>query len=153
MSGENHERARMLLRAARVEGITEKDRTWLDEHLEACESCAYEASRLAASIASLKTLNVTAPSDLARRTALVIERRAEQRRLEQEPTIFLWLSAGVATVWAILTTPYVWAAFEWVGRLIHVGNVVWELGFFMWWFLPATVLAAAAGWRTARSQS
>jgi predicted anti-sigma-YlaC factor YlaD len=153
MSVENHERAQMLLRAARIEGVTEADRTWLDEHLGACESCAHEATRLAASIASLKALNVTAPSDLVRRTALAIERRTEQRRLEHEPTIFLWLAAGVATLWAILTTPYVWAAFEWVGRLVHVRDLVWELAFFMWWFLPATFLAAAAGWRTARSQS
>src|SRR6059058_4867216 len=131
MSVENHERARSLLRAIRIEGIAEKDRAWLDEHLAVCESCAHEASRLAASIASLKTLNVTAPSDLVRRTVLAIERRTEQRRLAHEPTIFLLLAAGGATVWAILTTPYVWAAFEWVGRFVHVRDVVWELAFFM----------------------
>ena len=154
MNLDSHERARQLLRAAQIEGISEKDRQWLDSHVAVCEACANEASLLSASIASWRALNVTAPAGLLQRTTLAVGRRAEQRRLEREPTLFLWLAAGLATLWAILTTPYVWAAFSWMGRLAHAADIVWQLAFVMWWFLPASVLGAAAGWRyNARRQS
>ena len=147
MKLENHERARRLLRAARVEGIPDADREWLDVHLGACEACANEAAELARSIASWRALNITAPLELVERTTSVVQRRAEERRAQREPTVFLWLAAIISTLWAILTTPYVWTTFAWVGRLIHVADVVWQFAFVMWWFLPATVLGAAAGWR------
>jgi anti-sigma factor RsiW len=147
MNLDNHQRARQLLRAARIEGISDEDQRWLDSHVTTCDACANETSLLSASIASWRALNVHAPADLVQRTALAVNHRAAQLRLEREPTLVLWLAAGLSTLWAILTTPYVWAAFSWLGRLVHTGDIVWQFAFVMWWFLPATVLGAAAGWR------
>jgi hypothetical protein len=147
MSAESHERARKLLRAARVEGISAGERQWLDAHVAGCRECANEANAMAVAIESLRTLGVTAPADVVRRTSLAVHQRAEERRVEKEPAVFLGVAAVMSSVWAIFATPYIWAAFAWLGQLLHVSDAVWQLGFLLWWFLPATVLAAAAGWR------
>jgi hypothetical protein len=45
--------------------------------------------------------------------------------------------------WAlgIVTAPYVWRAFEWVGERIGLPRLVWEMGFGLWWTIPAVVAA------------
>ena len=43
--------------------------------------------------------------------------------------------------------PAVRRAFAWFGRVSHVPDAMWQAGFVMWWFLPATILAAAVSWR------
>src|SRR4030095_1626022 len=101
---------------------------------------------------SLRLVPVTAPAEMVRRTAFAVRRQAEQRLSQREPAVMLWAAAAISSLSAILTTPYIWAAFAWFGRMFHVGNIVWQLAFLMWWFLPATVLAAAAAWRHAAMQ-
>jgi anti-sigma factor RsiW len=147
MSSESHDRARRLLRAAQVEGISAGDRQWLDAHLAGCSECSNEATAMVAAIDSLRALRVMAPEDMVRRTALAVHQRAQQRRPEREPTVFLWTAAGIASIFAIATIPYTLAAFAWIGRILDLPDTVWQLGFLMWWFFPATVLGAVAAWR------
>ena len=149
MKVETHQRARKSLSAARVEGISSSERQWLEAHLAECSECSREARALAVAIDSLRTFSVSAPEDAVRRASLAVHRRAARRRSEREPGVFLGVAAVASGVWAILTTPYIWATFAWLGNALHVSDAIWQLGFLMWWFLPATVLAAAAGWRHA----
>ena len=154
MSINNHERARHLLRADRVEGISDSDRQWLDSHLFDCESCMKEASAVSAAIEAWRAVSVVAPADLVYRTTLAVRHQAEQHQAEHEPKAFLGIAVAISSVLAIVTTPYTLAAFAWIGRFFNVTDVVWQLAFVMWWFLPATVLSAAAGWKhVARRQS
>jgi hypothetical protein len=76
----------------------------------------------------------------------MVQRRAEQRREAREHAMPLWIAVGVASVWMILTAPFTWSLFAWLGRTIAVSDVIWEIAFLMWWFLPATVLGVAAAW-------
>jgi hypothetical protein len=152
MKLEDHQRARKLLLASRVEGIASADRQWLDAHLSGCTDCATEASALAHAVDSLRLVPVTAPAEMVRRTSLAVRRQAEQRLSQREPAVMLWVAAAISSLSAILMTPYLWSAFGWLGRMLHVGNIVWQLAFLMWWFMPATVLAAAAAWRHAAMQ-
>jgi hypothetical protein len=147
MNPESHERARALLRTARIEGISSGESQWLDAHLEGCVECSIEARSLAAAMDSLRALSVTAPVDVVRRTSLAVHRLAEQRSRKQEPAAFLCVAAAMASVWAILTTPFTWAAFAWLGHLFQVSDVIWQMGFLIWWFLPGTVLAAVLAWQ------
>ncbi len=147
MNSKDHERARTLLRVARVEGISAGDRRWLDAHLTACDECSKEALSLADAIGSLRTVNATAPTDVVRRTRLAVHRRIEERRSQKEPAVFLWIATVIASVSVIVTTPYTWAAFAWLGGVAHVSDMIWQVGFLFWWFLPATILSGVAGWR------
>lgn len=149
MKLENHERAKRLLRADRVEGIAAGERRWLDAHLDGCRECSEEANALANAIGSIKALGVAAPAGLARRTSLAVRQHAQQRRAKGEPAVFLGIAAVFSSVWAIVTTPYLWTVFAWSGSVLHMPQTVWQLAFLMWWFLPATVLAAVACGRRA----
>jgi anti-sigma factor RsiW len=143
----NHERAKQLLRAVRVEGVPAAELRWLEEHLDACNECSNEAKALDFAIRSLRSLNMSARPEVVRRTSLAVRRRAKQMRDERERVMPLWIAAAVSSIWMIVTAPYTWQAFAWLGRLFHVPNAIWELGFLTWWFLPATVLSAVLAWQ------
>jgi len=146
MNPQSHERARALLRTARVEGLSSGDSQWLNGHLADCAECSAEASSLAVAIDSLRLLSVSAPVDIVCRTRLAVQQLADQRPPNRERTAFLCVAATMASMWAILTTPFTWSAFAWLGRMLRVSDVIWQMGFLIWWFFPVTVLAAVMAW-------
>lgn len=147
MNAETHERARRLITAAQVEGIGGEQRDWLDRHLASCTDCVNQANELDAAIQAVRGLRVAATPELVRETMLAVRRRAQQMHTRRNPNgIPLGIATGIATVWMVMTVPYIWRGFAWLGRVAHIPDPVWQLGFMIWWFLPATVLAAAAAW-------
>jgi anti-sigma factor RsiW len=147
MNLENHERAKKLLAIRRVEGIAAAEEEWLEDHLTHCDACSDAAQALAVAIDAVRSFSVMAQPDAVRRVSAAVRLRAEQMRQERERAIPIWIAAAMSTALAILTTPYTWAAFAWLGRLLQVPDVTWQVGFLMWWFLPATVVGAVAARR------
>ena len=148
MSEMNHERARQLLITAAVEEIAPSDREWLENHLAGCANCAKEAQEFGTAVESLRVgFNVNASPELVEHTKLAVRRRLELLNSEPDRSTPIWIATALASACMILTTPYVWRTFEWTGRIAELPDAAWELGFLMWWFLPATVLAAAVAWR------
>src|SRR5262245_2788368 len=99
MNHERHERARKLLEAERIEGISAEERKWLAAHLDTCTACTNEANALAFAVGSLRSVSVTASADLVRRTSMVVRRRSEQLRHERDRALPLWIAVGIASVW------------------------------------------------------
>lgn len=153
MNAESHERARQLITRAQVEGIRIDERAWLDDHLASCPECATAADGLTAAVQSFRRLSHPATPELVRQTRLAVRIRAEQLRATRSGWAPLWIATALSSISMVLTTSYVWEAIGWVGRVVHIPAVVWQVGFLMWWFLPATVLAAAAAWRHWLSES
>jgi hypothetical protein len=147
MNLENHERARKLMATRRIEGVSSAEETWLDDHLAQCDECSKEAHALALAINSLRTFSVTARPDAVRRASAAVRARAEQIRQQRERAVPIWIAAAMSSAVAILTTPYTWAVFAWLGRLLQVSDITWQVGFLMWWFLPATLAGAIAARR------
>ena len=147
MNYETHERARRLLAAATVEGISPMEEQWLKAHLSTCEECTKEASALEGAVVAFRSLRVVANDDMVRRTNLLVRRRAQELQARREHALPLWISVGMSTALVLVTTPYAWSLFAWFGRITYLPNPVWQAGFLMWWFLPATILAAVAGWK------
>jgi len=147
MSQEIHDRARKLITVARVEGISARDREWLDGHLAACSQCAGEASAVAAAIQLFRGVPVVASPETVRRTRAAVRERALEMQAQRASSVPLWIAVMVATISMIVTAPYVWWTFAWLGRVIRVPDPAWQVAFLMWWFLPASVLAAAAAFR------
>jgi hypothetical protein len=150
---ESHERARTLLAAARVEGISTHDRQWLSEHLAACAECSSEANALSTAIQSLRSLNVTANAEVVRRASLAVQHRAEELRHQRERSVSLWIAAAFSSAWAIVIAPVAWFVCGSLGRTFKAPALLWQLGFLVWWFLPATVVAAVIAWRRAAERS
>jgi anti-sigma factor RsiW len=147
MNPDSHDRARQLMVAARIEEIAPAERGWLQNHLASCPDCSKQATALDAAIRSLRALHVTASPELVDRTSRAVRGRAEQMEAERRDTTLLWIATAVTAVFMVGTAPYVWQAFGWFGRIAQIPDPAWQLGFLVWWFLPATVLAGAAAWK------
>jgi predicted anti-sigma-YlaC factor YlaD len=153
MNGMDHERARKLLAAAAVEGIASSERRRLDAHLAACSECSNEATALTDAVRALRAVPVVATPEIVLRTKLAVRIRSQELQTQRAQSTPLWIAIAVSTVVMVVTTPYVWQAFRWLGLWIQVPDEVWQIGFLMWWFLPATILAAAAALRHGNSEA
>jgi hypothetical protein len=92
---------------------------------------------LAAAVQSLRALPVGASLELVRQTRLAVRSRAQQLQAARARSVPLWIATVISSVSMILTTPYVWQTFAWIGRMGELPGVVWQVGFLMWWFMVA----------------
>lgn len=140
MSKELHAWAEQLIAQERVEGISTADQQRLRQHLAECMACTARASATEQAIRSLRNLSVPLPPALASRTQFRVRIRAEQLRSEPRWRV-VWTACGLSWAFGAATAPYVWRGLEWAGHRLNVPNIVWELGFGLWWALPAAVVA------------
>jgi anti-sigma factor RsiW len=137
MSENVHERALQLIAQARVEGTSETDRTWLQTHLENCDFCAEHARQTDRALRALRTASIPLPDGLASRTQFRVRLRAQELREREPQRRALWVACGISWVFGIVSAPYVWQLFAWFGERTGVPKLVWELGFGLWWTIPA----------------
>jgi hypothetical protein len=136
---QNHERAEALIAKERVEGLAAGEQEWLAAHLRDCEQCAATANATAQALRSLRTLSVPMPRDLARRTQFRVRLRAQELHAHEPRWRMVWIASGVSWVFGAATAPYVWRGLEWIGSRAGLPKLVWEMGFGVWWALPAIV--------------
>jgi hypothetical protein len=140
MNQDLHARAEQLIAQERVEGISPADQHWLRLHLAECASCAARAIATEQALRSLRGLSVPFPKTLASRTQFRVRLRAQQLRAEPRWRM-VWAACGISWAFGAATAPYVWRGLEWAGHRMGVPNIIWELGFGLWWALPAAVVA------------
>jgi hypothetical protein len=105
---------------------------------------------------SLLSLPVAAPRGLAARTQFRVRLRAQEMRSVRQPRWRLvYLMCGASWVAGAATAPYVWRGLEWIGHRAGLPDLVWKMGFGVWWALPAIIAAAilfaeSAGTNTSR---
>jgi hypothetical protein len=154
LANDTHARAEGLIAIERVEGISKAEQEWLAEHLRECARCSESANATQQALRSLRTLSVPLPRELAARTQFRVRLRA-QELLSREPRWKLvWMVCGASWVGGAATAPYVWRGLEWIGHRAGVPDIVWKMGFGVWWALPAiiaaTILLMENGERRAR---
>jgi hypothetical protein len=142
MSENIHQRALQLIARARVEGMPETDTAWLRAHLEGCDSCAAHARQTDRSLRSLRSVAIPLPDGLARRTQFRVRLRALELREREPKRRALWFACGVSWIFGGVSTPYVWSLFQWFGQRAGLPKVVWEVGFGLWWTIPALFAVA-----------
>ncbi|MBV8807454.1 MAG: hypothetical protein JO033_02170 [Acidobacteriaceae bacterium] len=141
MNEDVHARAKHLILADHVEHIAQHEREWLDQHLETCTDCDRLADATQKALRSLRAVSVPLPPSLASRAQLRVYLRIEELRTHRRGSWALWISCGLSWGFGAASTPYVWRGFQWAGQYIGVPNVVWQMGFGLWWALPALVAA------------
>jgi hypothetical protein len=52
------------------------------------------------------------------------------------------LACALSWAFGIASARYVWRLFEWFGERTGIPKLVWELGFGLWWTIPALFAAA-----------
>lgn len=142
MSEDVHAHAQQLVAQERVEGLVASDREWLGRHLETCAQCASYAASIDRALRSLRSVSARLDPSLASRTQFRVRLRTQEIR-EQQPRLWaLWISCGFSWILGVVSAPFVWRAFAWLGREAQLPPFAWELGFALWWVLPAVAVAA-----------
>ena len=137
-----HDRAEKLIAQERVEGISQSERDWLSTHLRECPACAQVAQQTNAALSALRGMPIPLPRGLAARTQFRVQLRAQEMREREPKRRLLWIMCAMSWALGIATAPYIWRAFEWAGERIGVPKLVWEMGFGLWWTIPALIAAA-----------
>jgi len=138
-----HQRAQRLLAESLVEGISAPDQTWLGQHLRECADCAREAAVTQGSLHALRGVPVTVPRDLVARTQLRVRLRAQEVDASSRSGVLLWVITAASWLLGVLSAPLVWRAFAWFGGQFGVPRLALEMGFVLWWTVPAFLAAAA----------
>jgi len=139
MSENLHIRAQSLLAASLVEGISAADQTWLTAHLHECSECAREAASTGDLLQALRTVPIVMPRDLAVRTQLRVRLRAQETAQTSDRGMLLWVITGFSWILGVISAPLVWRGFAWLGSQFGVPKLALELGFILWWTIPALV--------------
>jgi hypothetical protein len=140
---QSHVRAESLIAKERVEGIAAAEQEWLTAHLRECAQCSASADTVQQALRSLVSLNFSAPRGLAARTQFRVRLRAQEMRSVRQPRWrLIYLMCGASWVAGAATAPYVWRGLEWVGHRAGLPDLVWKMGFGVWWALPAIIAAA-----------
>ena len=140
MNQEMHAHAKQLIAQERVEGLSQAEHQWLSAHLQECVYCAELACQTERALRSLHQMSVTLPSELASRTQFRVRLRAQELREREPKRRAMWLACAVSWAFGIASAPYVWRLFQWFGERTGVPKLVWELGFGLWWTVPALFL-------------
>lgn len=142
MSENLHARAEKLIAQERIEGITQSEHDWLGTHVRECAACAQIAQQTSNALRALRGIPIPLPRGLAARTQFRVQLRAQELREREPKRRLLWVTCSMSWALGIATAPYVWRAFEWAGERIGVPRLVWEMGFGLWWTIPALIAAA-----------
>jgi anti-sigma factor RsiW len=147
MNNEHHERARMLLAAARVEGLKAAERAWLESHLEACGDCRVHAESLERAVAAVRSFQAAVDPTLLEATRRRLRVRAHELREHEARMRALWMACGLSWVLGALTAPLLWWGVEWIGQRFVTPPPVWVTAFLFSWVVPGAVVAAVLVWR------
>jgi hypothetical protein len=142
MTNKLHTRAETLIAKEHIEGISTAEQEWLGQHLRECTQCAERASATQQALRSLRTLSVPLPRELAARTQFRLRLRAQELQAREPRWRLIWAMCGASWVAGAATAPYVWRGLEWVGHRTGMPDIVWKMGFGVWWAVPAIVAAA-----------
>ncbi len=138
-----HQRAQRLLAESLVEGIAAPDQAWLGQHLRECADCAREAAATQELLQALRGVPVAVPRDLVARTQMRVRLRAQQAGESSSSNLLLWIITAASWLLGVLSAPLVWRGFAWFGGHFGVPKLALEMGFVLWWTVPALVAAAA----------
>jgi len=142
MSDNIHARAGQLIAQERVESISQSEREWLTAHMQDCAPCAELALQTEQALRSMRTMAIPLPSGLASRTQFRVRLRAQELREREPKRRALWLTCAVSWIFGVVSAPYVWNLFQWFGQRAGLPKLVWEVGFGLWWTIPALFAAA-----------
>lgn len=137
MSENLHTRALQLVAKGRVEGLAQSESDWLSAHLQDCEFCNEHARQTDSALRALRTAAIPVPADLASRTQFRVRLRAMELREREPKRRMLWLACAASWIFGIASAPYVWRVFAWFGHVTGAPKLVWEIGFGLWWMIPA----------------
>jgi hypothetical protein len=138
---ENHERARILLDRALVEGISPEDRRWLDAHVAECAECGQYADLSDRAVRALDWFALEPDPAAALRIENIVRSRAEEMRSAEPGAKSLWIAAGVAIFLTFTGSAVTWRTLASLAIQWNLPSRLWQTGFAAFWLLPSLLLA------------
>jgi anti-sigma factor RsiW len=148
-----HTRAKELFAKSLVEGIAPAERPWLDRHLRDCADCAREMATTRDLLGALRNIPIAMPRDLAARTQLRVRLRAQETAPASQSNLLLWLITAMSWLLGLFSAPLVWRGFAWAGNHLRIPKLALEMGFVLWWIVPALIMVGAILYQKAASGS
>ncbi len=143
MSENLHIRAQQLFTQSLVEGLAASDQAWLEQHLRECAACSAEAASTRDLLSALRSVPLNMPSDLAARTQMRVRLRAQQAAQDSNGSVLLWIITGASWLLGVVSAPFVWRIFAWVGSYLNLPKPVQEVAFVLWWTVPPLIAVGA----------
>ena len=140
MTYSDHERAREFIVLG--EDLPDAQQTWLRGHLQDCADCRDYREAASQVVRGLRSQPLAADSAMVQATQMRVRARGIELRQQQERMWLVCLSCLFVGMSAAITTPLFWRAFEWMGEWASVSNSVWQMGFALFWTVPALVVSA-----------
>jgi anti-sigma factor RsiW len=134
-----HQRAQQLFAKSLVEGLSADDQAWLNAHLQECADCAQHTASMGELVQALRNVRVSTPGDLAARTQMRLRLRAQELGKPSSSGAWLWVVTAASWLLGVFSAPLVWRGFAWLGGQLDVPKPVLELGFVLWWAVPALI--------------
>jgi hypothetical protein len=147
MSQEDHERARYLIEAHRLGGISPDESDWLNLHLESCESCAHSAVTVERVVLALRSIHIDANPTIVTNTQRKVRLRTSEMRERADQLRPVWISCALSSALSVASTPYLWRAILSCTRQAGISDWVWQLGLLLFWFLPSIAVIAVLVWQ------
>jgi predicted anti-sigma-YlaC factor YlaD len=147
MNETTHQRANQLLAQRCIEPLSREDQHWLTAHLAECPSCSAADARMAGALTALRSMQINVPRNLAGRTQLRVRLRAEELREHAPANRLIWAVAAMSWILGLATAPMVWRGFAWLGEHTGAPKLILQLGFVLWWGLPALLAAGIVLWK------
>ena len=148
MNEDIHARSERLILESRSADLAAADRDWLEGHLETCSRCAARAASVDAGIRWLRLVSVRVNPAVVEATRLRVQVRANQLRARRFPSIWLCLACTASWIWVGASAPWLWREFAWVAGKMNIPSPLWQMGFALWWAVPALIAAAALSLRS-----
>ncbi len=137
MPSNPHERAQRLLDQAAVEGISQRERIWLDAHILECSECAVHAELSQRAIRAFGQFAFPVDPGVAMRVQEVISDRAGRMVPNDSEGQNGWIGNVAAVLLTVAGSLAMWRAVAWVAGLWQVPMPVWEIGFVTFWMAPS----------------
>lgn len=153
MSENLHARSLELIAKARIEGLTESERAWLTAHTQNCDLCVEHARQTDRALRLMRTSAIPVPPNLVSRTQFRVRLRAQELQEREPRRRVLWFISVMSWALGIASAPYVWQVFAWIGHRTGTPKLVWEIGFGLWWTIPAVYAVMVLLLENARQSS
>ena len=149
----DHEKAKHLILAGRVEGISADDQSWLDSHMASCRPCLAFAESIQDSITGLRTARVPVNAAVIDQTRLRVRARAMEMQRHAEQLRALWMSCVLSWVLGVVSAPLLWMSLKWLDRYLSLPQEMTYVAFPLVWMVPAAFVGAVFVWRRAQAES
>ena len=132
-----HEQAHALLITAKAEGLPDSSMEALEQHLLECPECAQEAFAMEEVLKQLRAIPVFASRELVRTTQSRLRLRAREIQHESYRTAPMLLASGMVVLLTLLSLPFVWSGFRWVGDQLNLQQDLLVISFLLFYLIPA----------------